>query len=158
MSDFGNYGLDKVESNTVPKDEYPVVVIAMEKKPTKNGKGERLNVQLKIAGGPMQNRTLFDGLNVKNDSAVAQNIGRAQLKSLCLAACGKVEVGIQDVINATMKKAIIAVVDIKDDQNVIKKYKAREVAASQPVKQPSLVEQAFEAEPVEAGTSKPPGW
>ena len=53
MSDFGNYGLDKVESNTVPKDEYPVVVIAMEKKPTKNGKGERLNVQLKIAGGPM---------------------------------------------------------------------------------------------------------
>lgn len=156
---FAEYGLDKIESNTVPKGEYPVVVVSIEKKPTKSGDGERLNVQLKIAGGPMNNRTLFDGLNVKNKSAVAQNIGRAQLKSLCLAACGKIDVSEQDVINATMKRAIIAVIDVKDDQNVIKKYKAKEggpATTQQPVK--NMVEQAFEDTETVAASSKPPGW
>ena len=162
MSDFGDYALDKIEANTIPKGEYPVVVVAMEKKPTKDGTGERLNIQLKIAGGPMVNRTLLDGLNVKNKNAIAQNISRAHLKALCIAACGKPDVGIKDIIDATMRKAIIAVVDIKDDQNVIKKYKAREVAAAAaPVpqqKEPSLIEQAFEPEPATAGVAKPPGW
>jgi hypothetical protein len=162
MSDFGDYQLDKIEANVVPKGEYPVVVVTMEKKPTKDGTGERLNIQLKIAGGPMVNRTLFDGLNVKNKNAIAQNISRAHLKALCIAACGKPDVGIKDIIDATMRKAIIAVVDIKDDQNVIKKYKAREVAqAAAPApqqKQPNLIEQAFEPEPETAGVAKPPGW
>jgi len=158
VSDFESYGLDKIEANTVPKGEYPVVVVSMEKKPTKKPGGERLNVQLKIAGGPLMNRTLFDGLNVKNENAMCQNIGRAQLKNLCMAACGKAEgVGIQDIINATMKRAIIAVVDIKDDQNVIKKYKAREVAATTTTPAKNMVEQAFEPA-AETTIAKPPGW
>jgi hypothetical protein len=58
-----------------------------------------------------------------------------------------------------MKSPMIAIVDIKDDQQVVKKYKAG-LPTSQPAtptaKQPeqNMVEQAFEGEPA-APTQRP---
>ena len=51
----------------------------MEEKPTKDGSGARLNVKLQIASGKHQNRTVFDGINVKNKSEAAQRIGRGHV-------------------------------------------------------------------------------
>ena len=155
MSDFAGYELDKVTANVIPKGEYRVVITKIEKKPTKDGTGERINLVLQVVGGQYQNRTLFDGLNVKNKSDVAQNIGRSQLKKLIIAAgLNEKTAAMADIVNATMKRPIIAVVDVKDDQNVVKTYKAALPSSAAPAAPPekNLIEQAFESP---AGEEKP---
>jgi hypothetical protein len=161
MGAFGSYELDKVKSDLLPKGEYPVVIIKMEEKATKAGNGKLLNVQMQVTRGQFQNKTVFDRFNVVNQNPVAQNIGRQQLKAM-LKALGfgdGSDPSIQDVINASMKSPMIAMVDIKDDQQVVKKYKAG-LPTSQPstptAKQPeqNMVEQAFEGEPA-APTQRP---
>lgn len=148
MGDFGSYELDKVKSDLIPKGDYPVIINKMEEKLTAKG-GKMMNVQLQITKGQFQNKTVFDRFNVVNSSPVAQNIGRQQLKAMLKAAGfgDGANPSIQDVINASMKSPMIATIDIKDDQQVIKKYKAGlpvSAVAAPPAAQPSLVEQAFE--------------
>ena len=161
MGAFGSYELDKVKSDLLPKGEYPVVIIKMEEKATKAGNGKLLNVQMQVTRGQFQNKTVFDRFNVVNPNPVAQNIGRQQLKAM-LKALGfgdGADPSIQDVINASMKSPMIAMVDVKDDQQIVKKYKAG-LPTSQPAtptaKQPeqNMVEQAFEGNEV-APTQRP---
>jgi len=161
MGAFGSYELDKVKSDLLPKGEYPVVIIKMEEKTTKAGNGKLLNVQMQVTRGQFQNKTVFDRFNVVNPNPVAQNIGRQQLKAMLksLGFGDGADPSIQDVINASMKSPMIAMVDIKDDQQIVKKYKAG-LPTSQPatpsVKQPeqNMVEQAFEGNEV-APTQRP---
>lgn len=160
MGDFGNYELDKVKSDLIPKGDYHVIINKMEEKTTAKG-GKMMNVQLQILKGQFQNKTVFDRFNVVNSNPVAQNIGRQQLKAMLKAAGfgDGADPSIQDVINASMKSPMIAMVDIKDDQQIVKKYKAG-LPTSQPatptVKQPeqNMVEQAFEGNEV-APTQRP---
>jgi len=158
MGDFGSYELDKVKSDLIPKGDYQVIINKMEEKTTQKG-GKMMNVQLQITQGQFQNKNVFDRFNVVNSNPVAQNIGRQQLKAMLKAAGfgDGANPSIQDVINASMKSPMIASIDIKDDQQVVKKYKAglqRSQPTQPPVTQPSLVEQAFE-ETTAAPTKKP---
>ena len=162
MGDFGSYELDKVKSDLIPKGEYPVVIIKMEEKPTKANNGKLLNVQLQVTRGQFQNKTVFDRFNVVNQNPVAQNIGRQQLKAM-LKAVGfgdGANPSIQEVIAASMKSPMMATIDIKDDQQVIKKYKAglpMSQASAPPAAAPAeknMVEQAFE--PTEAAPAQRP--
>lgn len=153
MGAFGSYELDKVKSDLIPKGDYPMVIIKMEEKATKAGTGKLLNVQLQITKGQFQNKTVFDRFNVVNPNPVAQNIGRQQLKAM-LKALGfgdGSDPSIQDVVNASMKSPMMVSLDIKDDQQVVKKYKASlpSSQASTPPSTPpaqtkNMVEQAFE--------------
>jgi hypothetical protein len=123
-------------------------------KPTKDGSGQRLNLTLQILSGKYQNRTLFDGLNVKNKSQQAEQIGRSQLKAVCVA----VNVPDPKVSEELHNKPLMIKVAVGKDQNgnprnEIKGYKARlpqQAAPQQPAA--NLVEQAFE----EAAPAKSP--
>lgn len=152
MVDFSGYGLAEAKANDfecLPAGEYHAVIVDMEERPTKDGSGVRLNVKLQIGSGQYQNRTVFDGLNVKNKSAKAQQIGVGQLKALCVAA---------GVDNPKTEKELIGkpvMIKLKvgkdqngNDRNEVASYKAfvrPTASAAAPAK--NLVEQAFEDTP-----------
>lgn len=151
MASLGDLNLKDVKANdfqVIEPGEYPAVITKSEMKPTKDGSGQRLNLTLQILSGKYQNRTLFDGLNVKNKSQQAEQIGRSQLKAVCVA----VNVPDPKVSEELHNKPLVIKVAVGKDQNgnprnEIKGYKARspqQAAPQQPA--PSLVEQAFEGE------------
>ena len=147
MASLADLDLKDVKANVfevIPAGEYPAILVESEKKPTKDGTGERLNLKFQILSGPHQNRTLYDGLNTHNKSEAAQKIGRSQLKALCVA----VNVPDPKVSEELHNKPLMIKVAVGKDQNgnprnEIKGYKAR-VVPTAPAKEPNLIEQAFE--------------
>ena len=129
MVSFSNYGLEQVKANdfeVIPSGDYPAIITEMEEKPTKDGTGMRLNLKVQIIDGKYQNRTLYDGLNTVNKSAVAQQIGRQQLKSICVALNNPSPKDSSELLN----KALMVTVKIGKDmdgnpRSEVKGYKAR---------------------------------
>lgn len=154
MASFASYGLESVKANDfeiIPAGDYPAIITECEEKDTKDGKGKRLNLKIQILDGKYQNRILFDGLNTVNASAKAQQIGRSQLKAICIAINNPSPKDSSEILN----KPLIITVKVGKDQdgnprNEIKGYKAR-LTAAKPVEK-NFVEQAFETETVAATT------
>jgi len=69
----------------VPGDDYQLMITDGEIKPTANGSGKRMVLEFTIADGPFKGRKIFDGLNVENASAQAQEIAQQQLSAICHA-------------------------------------------------------------------------
>ncbi len=69
----------------VPAGTYPVTMTDGEVKPTADGSGKRFNFELTIADGDFSGRKIFDGLNIENKSAKAQEISQQQLSAICHA-------------------------------------------------------------------------
>jgi hypothetical protein len=146
MVSFSNYDLQNVKANdfeVIPPGDYPAIITECEEKPTKNNDGKRLNLKIQILDGKFQNRILFDGLNTENKSAIAQQIGRAQLKAVCIAINNLNPKDSSEILN----KPLTVTVKVGKDQdgnprNEIKGYKARLTAAKP--KAPNMVEEAFE--------------
>jgi hypothetical protein len=53
--------------------------------PTKDGTGQRLKLELKIADGPYAGRKVFDGLNLQNSNPATVEIAYKTLSSICRA-------------------------------------------------------------------------
>ena len=148
MVSFLNYDLGNVKANdfeVIPAGDYPAIITEMEEKPTKDGTGMRLNLKVQIIDGKYQNRTLYDGLNTVNKSAVAQQIGRAQLKAICIALNNPSPKDSSELLN----KALMVTVKIGKDmdgnpRSEVKGYKAR-LTTAKPVEK-KITEQASEHE------------
>lgn len=89
MANISGFDASTVAPNTgfdvLPAGEYDAIAIASEKKATKNGTGEYLKFEFQILNGEYQNRKVWANMNIRNPSAEAQQIGLAQLSSLCRA-------------------------------------------------------------------------
>jgi hypothetical protein len=70
----------------LPAGEYPVVITESEMKPTKNNRGQYLQMTLEVIDGPMKGRKVWDRLNLVNPNNTAVEIAQRQLSSLCHAA------------------------------------------------------------------------
>lgn len=139
LSGFDASKVEPVSFDVLPAGDYTVVIVKSEIKPTKDNSGQRLNLELQVVDGKFKGRKLFDGLNIANKSAQAQQIGQGQLSALCRAAGVMTPKDSSDLHN----KPIIAAVKVGKDQN---NNDRAEVKSYKPIgKQPSLVEQAFEA-------------
>lgn len=157
MASLSDLGLKDVKANdfeAIPAGEYHAIVTKSEMKPTKDGGGMRLNLTLQILSGKYQNRTVFDGLNVKNKSAAAEQIGKSQLKALCVA----VNVPDPQTSEELHNKPFTVKLKIGKDQNgnprsEVAAYKAR-LATTPPAPEKNLIEQAFEGE-TPAPTQRP---
>jgi hypothetical protein len=68
----------------IPVGNYKVQVIESKIEATSKGTGQMLVLTLEILDGPFANRRLWDRLNVRNDSPVAQVIAQRALADLCL--------------------------------------------------------------------------
>jgi hypothetical protein len=136
----------------IPAGEYPAVIVSSEKKPTKDNTGQRLELKLQILNGPFQNRTLFDGLNIVNKSAQAQQIGRAQLKAVCVAAGIENPQHSEELHNRPLTiKVAIGKDQNGNPRNEIKGYKSRSESNAQ--QQTNMMQEAFET-PASAPAAK----
>jgi hypothetical protein len=154
MASLSDLGLKDQKVNSgfevIPPGEYPAIVTKSEMKPTKDGSGKRLNLTIQILSGPFQNRIVFDGLNVKNKSAQCEQIGKGQLKALCVA----VNIPDPQTSEELHNRPFLVKLKIGKDQNgnprnEVAGYKAK-IASAPPAGAPpekNMVEQAFEGEP-----------
>ena len=87
MAEF-SFNPDEVEdtgSDLLPAGQYIVQIIESELAPTKNGKGQRLNLTFEIVDGPHAKRRIWEGLNIFHENAQAQSISQRDLKRICVA-------------------------------------------------------------------------
>ena len=69
----------------VPAGKYVAVITESEKKPTKAGTGEYLQLTFQVIEGEFKGRLLWARLNLDNPSAMAVKIARAELSAICRA-------------------------------------------------------------------------
>ena len=68
-----------------PAGKYLAQIVASEMRPTKDGRGQYLFLELDILEGPFAGRKLFDRLNLVNDNPDTVDIAKRALSSICRA-------------------------------------------------------------------------
>lgn len=125
-----NAGFDIIPAGT----EADAIIVKSEVKPTSNGNGgTRLELELQIINGPFQNRKLWDGLNIKNPSEKAQQIGQGTLSQICRCVNVLTPKDTSELHDKPLKVSIG--VEKKDDgslKNNIKAYKPRHATSAPP--------------------------
>lgn len=149
----GCFDANKVEPvsfEVLPPGPYDVIIVASERKPTADGNGQYLELQLQVISGPFQNRKLYDRLNLVNQNQTAVQIAYGTLSSICRAVGVMTPQQSEELHN----RPLVAVVkqrkraDNGETTNEVAGYKPRQ---SQP---PSAPVQA----PVAPQPSLPPGY
>jgi hypothetical protein len=69
----------------LPAGDYLAIIVDSEKKATKAGNGEYIELKLEVIEGEYQNRNLWERLTVDHPNETAQKIGRSRLKEICRA-------------------------------------------------------------------------
>lgn len=121
---------DLPESNTgefqpLPAGWYSATINKASLEPTKDGTGQKISMRYGITGPTHQGRVVFGNLNIKNKSAKAEEIGRAQLGDI-MRALGLRQVSDTDqLVGGTLQIKL----DVKTDEqygtrNEVKGYKA----------------------------------
>jgi hypothetical protein len=93
--DFQAISLDELPVNDkpagnydpVPPGAYSASITSAEARLTKDGSGQYIKVRYDITGPSHVGRVVFSNINIRNNSAEAERIGRAQLGDL-MRACG----------------------------------------------------------------------
>lgn len=90
MASFAHtFDASTVEPSTgyevLPAGKYLVQILYSEMRPTRDGFGQYLYLELEILEGPYAGRKLFDRLNLVNDNETAVEIARRTLSSICRA-------------------------------------------------------------------------
>ena len=75
----------------LPPGKYTVQIVQSEMRPTKDGNGQYLWLELDVLDGPHQGRKLFDRLNLVNASAQTVEIAQRTLSAICHAT-GRLQV------------------------------------------------------------------
>lgn len=121
---------DLPESNTgefapLPAGWYSATINKASLEPTKDGTGQKIAIRYDITGPTHQGRVVFGNLNIKNKSAKAEEIGRAQLGDI-MRALGLRQVSDTDqLVGGSLQIKL----DIKTDEqygtrNEVKAFKA----------------------------------
>lgn len=89
MADLQGFDANEVEPTSdfeaIPAGKYVAVITESEKKPTKAGTGQYLQLTFQIIEGPHSNRILWARLNLDNPNATAVAIAKAELSAVCRA-------------------------------------------------------------------------
>jgi hypothetical protein len=147
MADLGGFDASQVkesEFEALPAGEYRAVISDSERKKTKDGESELLQVKLQIIEGPFKNRTIIDRFNLWNKNPAATTIAQQQFKKVCEA----VNIPKPPDSSSLHMKPLVIKVAVKEyngsNQNEVKGYKAVTASSAAPV--------------VTATTTKPGGW
>jgi len=118
----------------IPAGEYTVSIAAADLTPTKDGTGQYIKLKLNVIAPTHQGRVLFSNLNIRNQSAKAEEIGLQQLGAV-MRAIGLATIEDTDqLIGGVMdvKVTVKAATDQYPAGNEVKAYKPLSGAA--PVK------------------------
>jgi len=135
MADLNGFDATNVEPNAgfdpIPAGKYLAAITASEMKPTKNGKGEYLELEMEVLEGPFKGRKLWDRLTLKHPNEQTVQIARGTLSAICRAVNvlrprDSVELhNLPLVVSVGLKKRE----DTGEPTNVVKGYAKRESAA-----------------------------
>jgi hypothetical protein len=149
MADLGGYDATQVkdsEFEALPAGEYRAVITESERKKTKDGTSELLQVKLQIVDGQYKNRTIIDRFNLWNKNPQATTIAQQQFKKVCEA----VNVPKPGDSSALHMKPLMIKLSVREyngtNQNEVKGYKACLSGAS------------TQAVATSGAASKPGGW
>ena len=127
MADLGGYDATQVQDSefeALPAGEYRAVISDSERKKTKDGESELLQVKLQIIEGPFKNRTIIDRFNLWNKNPAATTIAQQQFKKVCEA----LNISKPPDSSALHMKPLMIKLAVKEyngkDQNEVKGYKA----------------------------------
>jgi hypothetical protein len=112
-------------NDPLPAGEYPVSIERVEVRATKAGNGSYLSIMYRVIGPNYTNACVFGNLNIVNQNAKAEEIGRQQLGSL-MRSCGLVKLGDTDEL---IGRECIIRVAVKEDaqygpRNEVKSFKS----------------------------------
>lgn len=115
----------------VPAGWYTATIVSAEIRNTKSGTGRYIAIRFDITGPTHEGRVVWHNLNVRNDSAKAEEIGQQQLHSI-MAAMGLTSVSDTDqLIGGNMQiKVSIRRSEEYGDRNEVKGFKALAGAAA----------------------------
>jgi hypothetical protein len=136
----------------IPEGWYEAVINKAEPKKTKDGTGTYINVRYDIVGPTHQGRVVFSIINVKNKSAIAQNIGLQNLKQLMRAIGIKRVDDTDQLIGGRLSiKVVVRTQEGYEPSNDVRGYKAIEGAVM-----PTVAAAPKESAPT--GDKKSPPW
>lgn len=93
---YNSYDHDSMgEFQPLPEGTYPVIITDSEMKPTKDGKGSYLQLNMKVQGGDLDGRVVIERLNLMNANETAVEIANKTLGDICRVVFGG-EAMIQD--------------------------------------------------------------
>jgi Protein of unknown function (DUF669) len=98
----------------LPAGKYKAEISRAEVAPTKNGRGQSVNLTWTIVEGDFEKRLIFQGILIQHESTDAQRFGRQKFKDVC-SACG-VTGQITDLDTLLYKTCVINV-SIRKDKN-----------------------------------------
>lgn len=91
----GTFDATQVEPNApfevLPAGKYPVHIVASDMRPTKDGNGSYLWLELEVLDGEQKGRKVYDRLNLDNQNQQAVEIAQRALSAICHAT-GKLHV------------------------------------------------------------------
>lgn len=73
------------EDGPIPNDWYRMWIVSTEIRPTKAGTGKRMELELDVVAGEYKGRKVWEGLNIQNPNAQAQEIALRDLAAICQA-------------------------------------------------------------------------
>jgi len=89
MANLNGFNANDVDPNPgfepIPAGKYLAIIVASEMKPTRNGKGEYLQLELDILDGPHKGRKVWDRLVIKHPNPQTVEIARGTLSAVCHA-------------------------------------------------------------------------
>ena len=153
----------------LPAGWYTAMIAGADLQATKDGSGQYIKIKYSITGPSHQGRVVFGNLNIKNQSAKAEEIGRSQLGEL-MRAIGLARVQDTDQLiggNLSIKLDIrpartdAATGKTYDAQNEVKGYKVvggSTTSAAMPsfgASQPQASAPAAQAAPAAASSAPP---
>jgi len=143
MANLNGFNANEVDPTTpfepVPAGKYLAAITASEMKPTKNGDGSYLQMELTVLEGEYKDRKVWDRLCLNHPNAQTVKIARGNLSALCRA------IGVMQPRDSVELHNIPVVVIVKvkkrEDNgeltNEIKGYEPKATAAGQPQQAPS---------------------
>jgi hypothetical protein len=89
MADLNGFDANNVEPNAgfdpIPAGKYVAAITASAIKPTKNGKGEYLELEMEVLEGPFKGRKLRDRLTLKHTNTQTVEFAKGTLSAICRA-------------------------------------------------------------------------
>jgi hypothetical protein len=89
MANLGNFNAHEVEPNVafdpLPAGKYLAAVTATEMRPTKDGTGSYLSIELTVMDGPYKDRKVWDRLCLNHSNPETVKLARGSLSALCRA-------------------------------------------------------------------------
>jgi hypothetical protein len=137
MADLGfDYDAEQFEPlaprDPIPADKYEAMIIESERKPTRDGNGELLNLVWVVTSGKYEGRKVYDRVNLKNNSDKAVEIGMRQLSAICHAT-GKLRVTDSAELHNLPCTISVKVVPAGPDKNMVHRDAKNENTGYSPI-------------------------